>query len=176
LEITEFGNPILRKKAKEVENIDDPETQKLINDMMATVTEVNGVGLASPQVNRSLRIFIISSHPNTRYPDAPDVTPREIINPVITDRSEEMEKDWEGCLSIPGIRGIVPRHKEIKVKYLNRQGEENSEIFHHFIARVFQHELDHLDGMVFLDRIRNNKDIITETEYRKMLQQNGSNL
>ncbi len=170
LEIVELGNPILRETAKEVKNIDDPEIQKLIDHMMLTVEKVNGVGLAAPQVNKNLRIFVMSPGPNPRYPDAPYMAPQEIINPHITKKSADTESiEWEGCLSIPGIRGLVPRHREIQVRYLNRHGEEKFDIFSDFIARIFQHELDHLNGLVFLDRIRSNKDIITESEYIKLL-------
>jgi len=172
LEITELGNPILRETAKEVKNIDDYEVQKLIYNMILTVEKANGVGLAAPQVNKNLRIFVMSSGPNPRYPDAPYMAPQEIINPHIIDRSADMENiDWEGCLSIPGIRGLVPRHREIQVRYLNRHGEEKFDILSNFIARIFQHELDHLNGLVFLDRIRSNKDIITENEYIKLLKE-----
>lgn len=170
LEITELGNPVLRKRAEEIKNVDNPEIQQLIDDMMHTVKKVNGVGLAAPQVNRPLRIFVMASHPNPRYPDALDTPPQEIINPQITDRSEEIENEWEGCLSIPGIRGLVPRHREIQVRYSNRHGEEKSDTFSNFIARIFQHELDHLNGLVFLDRIKNNKNIITEHEYIKLVE------
>lgn len=170
LEITELGNSILRETAKEVKNIDDYEIQKLIDNMILTVEKVNGVGLAAPQVNKNLRIFVMSPGPNPRYPDASYMAPQEIINPHITNRSTDIESiDWEGCLSIPGIRGLVPRHREIQVRYLNRHGEEKFDILSDFIARIFQHELDHLNGLVFLDRIRSNKDIITENEYIKLL-------
>ena len=175
LEIMELENPILRKKAKEVDNTNDPEVQKLIEDMLLTVDEVNGVGLAAPQVNKSLRIFVMSSHPNPRYPDAPQIKPKEIINPRIINKSEEIEEDWEGCLSIPGIRGFVPRNKEIEVNYLDREGKEKIETMSNFLARIFQHELDHLDGIVFLDRLKSNKDIITDSEYMKLRPQDNSN-
>jgi len=175
LELTELGDPILRKVAKRVENISDPEVQKLIDDMLFTVVEVNGVGLAAPQVNKPLRIFVMSSHPNPRYPDAPEEEPREIINPEIIDESPEKQDDWEGCLSIPGIRGIVPRHKSIEVRYFDRYGAEKTEKLDDFIARIFQHELDHLDGIVFLDRLKSNRDIITDREYLKLFQQEEDN-
>ena len=171
LELTELGNPVLRLKAKEVENIADPEIQKLIDDMLVTVIEVNGVGLAAPQVDRSLRIFVMSSHPNPRYPDAPEEEPREIINPEIISSSEDTEEDWEGCLSIPGIRGFVPRHREIEVRYYDRLGAEKTGKMKDFLARIFQHELDHLDGIVFLDRLKSIRDIITDREYLKILEQ-----
>jgi len=167
LELTELGNPILREKAKEVSDLADDQIQKLIDDMLVTVTEANGVGLSAPQVNSSLRIFVMASYPNPRYPDAPEIEPYEVINPEIIAKSEEMEEDWEGCLSIPGIRGRVSRHKEIEVKYSDRYGKEKSEILNDFLARIFQHEFDHIEGIVFLDRLESSMDIITDKEYMK---------
>ena len=138
--------------------------------MLFTVNQVNGVGLAAPQVNKPLRVFVMYSHPNPRYPEAPETVPEEIINPEIISKSEEMEDGWEGCLSIPGIRGMVSRYREIEVRYFDRHGREKTEKLDGFLARVFQHELDHLDGIVFLDRLRSNKDIITDREYIKLLE------
>ncbi len=168
LELTELGNPILREVAKEVSDLADDQVQKLIDDMLVTVVEANGVGLSAPQVDRSLRIFVMASYPNPRYPDAPEIDPYEVINPEIISESEEMEEDWEGCLSIPGIRGIVPRHKEIEVKYTDRYGREKTEILNDFLARIFQHEFDHLEGIVFLDHLESSMDIITDREYMKL--------
>lgn len=168
LNIIELGNPILRKKAKIVNDITDTEIQKLIDDLIQTVYEVNGVGIAAPQVSESLQIFIMAPSPNPRYPEAPEMEPETIINPTITSMSEETEKDWEGCLSIPGIRGLVPRSKSISVKYSDRNGQENEVCYSDFIARIFQYEYDHLNGIVFLDRIESNKEIITDREYVKL--------
>lgn len=169
LEIAELGHPILRERAAQVKNLDDKEIQNFIDNLISTAIEANGVGIAAPQVYESKRIFIISSRPNVRYPNAPEMEPTAIINPEILSFSEEKEKDWEGCLSIPGIRGLVPRHKSIKVKYLTRDGKEVEGEFFDFIARIFQHELDHLNGIVFLDRLQSNKDLVTEKEYYKLI-------
>lgn len=169
LEITELGNPVLRQRASEVEDLSDEKVKTFIDDLIDTCIDSNGVGIAAPQVNESKRIFIISSRPNPRYPNAPELGPIALINPEITSSSDEKEKGWEGCLSIPGIRGLVPRHKTIKVKYLTRDGQEVENEFSDFIARIFQHELDHLNGIVFLDRIDSNKDIVTEKEYQKLM-------
>lgn len=169
LEISELGHPVLRQTAKEVEAIDDKEIQVFIDDLILTCIDSNGVGIAAPQVYDSKRIFIVYSHPNLRYPHAPELGPIAIINPEILSSSDERETDWEGCLSIPGIRGLVPRHKTIKVKYFTRDGEEVEREFEDFVARIFQHELDHLDGIVFLDRMESNKDIITEREYHRLM-------
>jgi len=169
LEIAELGHPILRERATQVENLEDEEIQNFIDNLIATAIEANGVGIAAPQVYEPKRIFIIYSRPNVRYPNAPELGPVAIINPEVTSFSEEKEKDWEGCLSIPGIRGLVPRHKSIKVKYLTRDGKEVENEFSDFIARIFQHELDHLNGTVFLDRIESNKELVTEKEYQKLI-------
>jgi peptide deformylase len=169
LEIAELGHPILRERAAQVKNLDDDEIQNLIDNLISTAIEANGVGIAAPQVYESKRIFIISSRPNVRYPNAPEMEPTAIINPEILSFSEEIEKNWEGCLSIPGIRGLVPRHKSIKVKYLRRDGKEVEGEFADFIARIFQHELDHLDGIVFLDRMESSLEIITDKEYQRLM-------
>ncbi|MEM7008536.1 MAG: peptide deformylase [Thermodesulfobacteriota bacterium] len=169
LEISELGHPVLRKRAQEIENIRDEELQNFIDDLIETCTDSNGVGIAAPQVYESKRIFIISSKPNTRYPNAQEMGPIALINPEIISRSDELEKDWEGCLSIPGIRGLVPRHKTIKVKYQTRDGDHVEDELSDFIARIFQHELDHLDGIVFLDRMESNSEIITEKQYQKLM-------
>jgi peptide deformylase len=169
LEIAEMGNPVLRERASEVEDIHDPWLQKFIDNLIATGINANGVGIAAPQVSVKKRIFIISSSPNIRYPNAPVMEPTAVINPEIISYSDETVKDWEGCLSIPGIRGLVPRHRSVHVKYLTREGKTEERDFSDFIARIFQHEYDHLNGVLFLDRIESNIDIITEREYMKLL-------
>ena len=169
LEISELGHPILRQRASEVVDLRDKDVQNFIDDLIETCIDSNGVGIAAPQVYKSERIFIISSRPNARYPNAPELGSIALINPAITSFSEEKEKDWEGCLSIPGIRGLVPRHKTIKVKYQTRDGVLVENEFSDFIARIFQHELDHLNGIVFLDRIDSNKELVTEKEYYKII-------
>lgn len=169
LDISYLGHQILRKKASMVSNILDKEFQQLIDDMIFTVNQVNGLGIAAPQVYQSKRVFIIASKPSVRYPNAPKMAPIAIINPVILAHSEEKIKDWEGCLSIPGIRGLVPRYKSIDVTFTDRTGKQITKTFNDFVARIFQHELDHLNGIVFLDQLDSNKDIITEKEYQKIV-------
>lgn len=169
LQIAQLGNPILRRKAKSVENVKTAAVQKLIDDLISTVKDVDGVGIAAPQVYEPLRIFILASHPSTRYPHAPTMKPTAIINPKIVEDSGILVKDWEGCLSIPGIRGLVPRYTLIKVEYTTREGKKVQKTFEDFVARVFQHENDHLDGVVFLDRMDSMKDVITEKEYLKLM-------
>lgn len=169
LEITELGNPVLWERAREVGDVTDPGVQTLIDDLIETAYHANGVGIAAPQVGRTERIFIISSRPNARYPDAPEMEPTAIINPEIVSMSEETVRDWEGCLSIPGIRGLVPRAKTLRARYVTRDGATKEAEFSDFIARVFQHELDHLDGVLFLDRVESTRDVVTEKEYAKIL-------
>src|SRR3989344_5181177 len=124
LQVAQLGHKILRKRAKSVKNIKDPNLQKLIDNLVATVMEVDGVGIAAPQIYKSLRLFIAASHPNPRYPKAPKMKPAAIINPKIISFSKEMKSDWEGCLSIPGIRGLIPRYISIRVTYITREGKK----------------------------------------------------
>ena len=172
LPIIELGNPILRQKADEVENIHAPRIQKLIDDLMATVAKANGVGIAAPQVAKQDRLFIVASRPNLRYPNAPEMEPTAMINPRILANSTEVVKGWEGCLSIPGIRGLVPRYEAVEIEYIDRNGKPQKQEFTDFVARIFQHEHDHLDGIVFLDRLESTLDIITEQEYQKLVVNN----
>jgi peptide deformylase len=168
-QVAQLGHEILRQTATEIKEINNPSFQSLIEDMLATVSDTNGVGIAAPQVYESSRLFIMASAPNLRYPDAPEMEPTAMINPEILWTSDEMEKDWEGCLSVPGIRGFVPRHQKIGVKYTTREGIIKEEEFSDFLARIFQHEFDHLNGLSFLDRLESTKDIITEKEFQKLL-------
>ena len=168
MEIIQLGNPILRSQAEFVENINDPRIQQLVDHLLTTVKQANGVGIAAPQVGISDRVFIVASRPNPRYPHAPEMEPTPMINPKILARSNESIKGWEGCLSIPGIRGSVPRDRAIEVEYSDRHGKLHQQELTDFVARIFQHELDHLDGIVFLDRLETNHDIITEQEYQKL--------
>ncbi|MCP4932891.1 MAG: peptide deformylase [bacterium] len=174
LQIAQLGHPVLRKRATDVEDVQNPQVHSLIDDMLLTVSDANGVGIAAPQVYESKRIFIISSRPNPRYPYAPEMEPTTMINPEIIGKSLDTEKDWEGCLTIPGVRGLVPRHKAIAVSYVSDQGETVETKYSGFIARVFQHEFDHLEGIVFLDRLESTKDIVMEKEWLKMIAQRES--
>lgn len=169
LEIIQLGNPLLRAKAEVVENIQDWRIQKLIDALITTVKQANGVGIAAPQVAASDRLFIVASRPNPRYPNAPEMQPTPMINPKILAKSTEMANGWEGCLSIPGIRGLVPRSQAIEVEYTDRNGKLQKQELTDFVARIFQHEYDHLDGIVFLDRLKSTQDIVTEHEYQKQI-------
>lgn len=169
LQIAQLGHPLLRQRASEIADPLDPGIQELIDDMLATVAEVNGAGLAAPQVYVDKRLFIVASKPNSRYPDAPEMDPTPVINPKIIWKSDEISNGWEGCLSIPGFRGLVPRHEAIRIEYTTRNGERTQQHYSDFVARVFQHEYDHLEGVVFLDRLASTHDIMTEKEWFKLI-------
>ncbi len=169
LQISQLGNPVLRQQAQPIENIRDERIQNLIDALIATVAPANGVGIAAPQVAESYRLFVVASRPTLRYPNAPQMQPTPMLNPRIMARSSEMVKDWEGCLSIPGIRGLVPRHRAIEVEYSDRNGNLHRQVLTDFVARIFQHEFDHLDGKVFLDRVESTRELMTEEEYQKQI-------
>jgi peptide deformylase len=172
LQIIQLGDPVLRSPAQLVNDIQDERIQKLIDDLIATVVQANGVGIAAPQVAESSRLFIVASRPNPRYPNAPAMEPTAMLNPRILAHSTDVVKGWEGCLSIPGIRGWVPRYQAIEIEYTDRDGKLQKQELTDFVARIFQHEYDHLDGIVFLDRLESTQDIITEQEYQKRVDHN----
>jgi len=167
--VAQIGNPILRNKAKSVKDVSDLRVQSLINDMLATVIKEDGVGIAAPQLSHPLRIFIMASRPNARYPYAPTMQATAIINPKIIWKSEQLEKDWEGCLSVPNIRGVVPRHQKIKVSYTTQDNSLVETHFDGFLARIFQHEYDHLEGLVFIDRVESTQELMAESEWKKRI-------
>ena len=166
-QIAQLGHPVLRITASPVVLPASDETRQLIDDMLATLRDAGGVGIAAPQVYEPVAIFIVASRPNPRYPDAPNMEPEVVINPEIVSRSDEVVRGWEGCLSIPGIRGEVSRHRHIRVRYQTVEGLVIEREFSDFVARIVQHEDDHLHGIVFLDRLESTRDVITEKEYQK---------
>jgi peptide deformylase len=168
-QIAQLGHPVLRAATAPVALPGSDAIRALIDDMLVTLHDANGVGIAAPQVYESSALFIVASRPNPRYPDAPLMEPEVVVNPEIVERSDELVKGWEGCLSIPGIRGDVPRHRRIRVRYQTVEGHVVEKEFSDFVARVFQHEDDHLRGIVFLDRLESSRDVITEKEYQKRL-------
>ena len=167
-EIAQLGDQVLRLKAQAVIDVQSAEIQQIINTLQDTLATTQGVGLAAPQISVSKQIIIVASRPTLRYPTAPLMEPTVMINPAFQTLSETKEKDWEGCLSIPGIRALVPRYKEIMIDYTNQQGVLVEVRLEGFVARVFQHEFDHLEGMVYLDRVEDNRDIFAESEYFKI--------
>ncbi|CAN1210892.1 peptide deformylase [Tumidithrix helvetica PCC 7403] len=169
MDICQLGNIGLRQIAQPVENVRDRAVQDLIDRLIETLKAKKGVGIAAPQVGQSLRLIIVASHPNDRYPQAPLMAPTAMIDPRIVSHSEQVEKGWEGCLSVPGIRGLVPRYQAIEVEYCDRDGNLETTTFTDFVARIFQHEYDHLEGKVFLDRVESSLELISESEYLKLV-------
>ena len=169
VKIAKLGENVLRLKAKKVKDIKSDETQKIISTMVEILKKSNGVGLAAPQISISKQIMIISSKPNVRYPNAPIMKDLVLINPKIIKTSKKKNKDWEGCLSIPGIRAKIARYNKIKVKYKTLENKKKTIVFKDFIARIFQHEYDHLIGLAYIDRVKSNKDIISEEVYFKTI-------
>jgi len=155
LKVTRLGHPVLREVAKDisVKNLKTPTMQKFIDDMVETMKEYDGVGLAADQVFTSLQVAVLEVADNPRYPNKEKVPLTVLVNPKITPLSDEMEEDWEGCLSIPDLRGQVPRYKSIHVHALDRGGKKLDFVAQDFHARVIQHEFDHLNGKVYLDRM-----------------------
>jgi peptide deformylase len=168
-QIAQLGHPVLRAPVEQVAFPASDAIQSLVADMLLTLRDSNGVGIAAPQVYESKAIFIVASRPNPRYPTAPLMNPEVVINPEILERSTTIVKDWEGCLSIPGIRAEVPRHREIKVRYQSIDGLLIERDFSDFVARIFQHEDDHLCGIVFFDRLESPRDIVTEKEFQRLM-------
>jgi peptide deformylase len=168
LPVIELGNPLLWQIAQPILDLRSDRLQRLIDDLLHTMKNASGVGIAAPQVARSERSFIVASRPNPRYPNAPEMEPIAMINPRLVAHSSETVKGWEGCLSVPGVRGLVPRYKDIEVEYTGRDGRRQQQVFSDFIARIFQHELDHLDGFTFLDRVENNRELMSDREYQKL--------
>lgn len=169
LTISQLGNPVLRQMAQPIEQVEAEWVQHLISEMITTLVESNGVGLAAPQVGQPHCLLIVASRPNLRYPHAPTMAPVAMINPTLIAHSEEQVKDWEGCLSVPGMRGLIPRYQAIEIAYTTQDGQRQQQQLTDFVARIFQHEFDHLNGLVFLDRLETVQDLITEQEYMKRI-------
>ncbi len=167
--IVYLGCPVLRKTASPVESVAAPGLADLMDDMTATLVDAGGVGIAAPQVDVSLRLFIVASSPNPRYPDAPEIEATAMINPEIISYSPEIVRGWEGCLSVPGLRGLVPRSHSIIVRYTTREGTLEECEFAGFAARICQHEYDHLNGLAYLDRLESTKDLVSEAWYQQVL-------
>ena len=169
LKVARLGNPVLRKIAAPLtpREIQSPSFQKFIDDMIETMKEYDGVGLAADQVHESKQIAVLEVTENPRYPNKPNVPLTVVINPKISPLTDEMEEDWEGCLSIPDIRGRVPRHKSIQVQARDRDGKPLEFIAVDFHARVIQHEWDHLNGKVYLDRMRDFSTLTFLTEFAR---------
>ncbi|MEY3651686.1 MAG: Peptide deformylase 1 [Pseudomonadota bacterium] len=152
--VLKMGHPVLLQSAASVEAFDTPELHALINDMQDTMQHMNGAGIAAPQIGVSQRVVIFGVGQNPRYPDAEQVPYTVLINPVLTFVGDQMEDGWEGCLSVPGMRGIVPRYQRLHYKGFDQYGQVIDRLVSGFHARVVQHECDHLDGVLYPMRIQ----------------------
>ena len=168
LAIEQIGSPVLRGCARELEpeEIRSADVQRVIDDLVETMRHAGGAGLAAPQVGVLLRLFAVEVRDNTRYPYKPPISLRVLINPVIFPRSPATFESFEGCLSVPGIRGPVWRFADIDVAYLDRDGRRVREHVWGMSAGTFQHELDHLDGVLFLDRVQETRLLSSWEEFR----------
>ena len=153
-EILKMGDPRLLRVAQPVQRFDVPELRELVDDMFETMHAANGAGLAAPQIGVDLQLVIFGFKHNERYPDAPPVPETVLINPAITPLGDEEEEGWEGCLSVPGLRGVVPRFARIRYSGFDAHGRPIDREAEGFHARVVQHECDHLIGKLYPMRIR----------------------
>ncbi len=152
--ILKMGDPLLLQRAVEVKRFGTPELQELLADMFDTMHDAGGVGLAAPQIGESVRVVVFGFEQNERYPEAPAVPRTILLNPVLTPLGNDEEEGWEGCLSVPGLRGLVPRYRRLRYRGFDPQGAPIDRTVEGFHARVVQHEVDHLEGILYPMRIR----------------------
>jgi peptide deformylase len=169
LKVARLGHPVLRQVAAPVpvDAIRSPETQRLIDDMIETMREYSGAGLAATQVHRLVQIAVIEVLKDPRVPEAPEIPLTVLINPVVTPLTEQTEDGWEGCLSIPDMRGIVPRWTAVRLEARDREGQPIDLKAADFFARVLQHERDHLNGIVYVDRMRDLRTLTHLAEWNR---------
>lgn len=171
LKVSRLGHPVLRQAAQPVppETIKTAAFQRLLDDMVETMHEYNGVGLAGPQVHVPYQVAVLEVENHPRYPDMPRVPLTYLINPQVKILDAATVDDWEGCLSIPELRGTVPRYRQLRVEALGRQGEPLDFVASDFHARVIQHETDHLKGEVYLDRMPNLRSLSHLAEWQRFV-------
>jgi peptide deformylase len=171
LKVAKLGNPVLRKIASKVdlEVLAEPkgELQNFIDDMIDTMREEGGVGLAAPQVNRSIQIVVLEYENNERYPGESSIPVTALVNPVLSDFSDETILGWESCLSLSDFHGLVPRHTALKLNAYDRYGKKIEQRASGFEAVVLQHEIDHLNGKVFLDRMEDLTQLAYQEEFEE---------
>ena len=169
LKVARLGHPVLRQQAEPVPvgDIRSAGVQRLIDDMIETMREYDGAGLAANQVHTLLQIAVIEVETNPRYPDAPGIPLTVLINPIVTPLTEEREDGWEGCLSVPDMRGVVSRHTAVRLECYDREGYPVDVVAKDFFARVIQHETDHLEGIVYVDRMSDLRTLSHIAEWNK---------
>jgi peptide deformylase len=176
-EIARIGEPILRQKTRDLtlEEIKSDKTQNFIDDLIETMRAANGAGLAANQIFSSLRICAIEVHNNPRYPYKPNIPLSILINPKIETVGNDVFENYEGCLSVPDLRGRVQRYCQMKLKYYNRDGESISQKIKGISAGTYQHEIDHLDGKLFIDRVLDPKSLCTWETFKKYHERDVAN-
>jgi peptide deformylase len=167
--IATIGHPVLRERAHELtpDEVHSPEMQRLIDDMIDTMRDARGAGIAANQVHEPVRIAVIEVDHNPRYPYKPAIPLTVVINPVIEMLDDELVEINEGCLSVPDLRGNVDRHVNVRVSYLDRDGVAHDEVKRGLTAGTFQHEVDHLDGVLFVDRVRDPRTLATWEQFER---------
>lgn len=173
LKIAQIGHPILRQRAREVtrEELASPATQRFIDDLVATMRDANGAGLAAIQVHEPIRIVAVEVENNPRYPYKPRIPLTVVVNPVIEPLTQETFENYEGCLSVPNLRGVVDRYAEIRLTGWDREGAPIDRVYRGLSAGTFQHEADHLDGMIFVDRVKDPRTLCTWAEFDRFHKQ-----
>ncbi|MFS8066269.1 MAG: peptide deformylase [Byssovorax sp.] len=167
LKIAQLGHPVLRQRAREItpEELASPATQQLIDDLVETMRDASGAGLAAIQVHNAVRIVAVEVKDNPRYPYKPNIPLTILVNPVLEPLGEERFENYEGCLSVPNLRGVVERWAEVHVTGLNRDGTPFDRVIRGLSAGTFQHECDHLDGKLFVDRVKDPTTLTTWAEF-----------
>lgn len=170
-EVTRMGNPVLRKKAPEISRdyLVSDEFRQLVVDLRDSMKHYGGIGIAAPQIGVSLAVAIIELGPTNRYGEEISLPFTVFVNPKLELLTDELQGFWEGCLSVPGLRGFVERPKKLRVSFLNEKGEQKEIIAEGFLATVIQHELDHLFGVLYVDRIKDMKLLTYQEEYDQFL-------
>ncbi len=167
--IASVGHPVLRQVARRItaEKLKSPSMQVFIDDLIATMRDANGAGLAANQIYKPIAICAIEVHDNPRYPYKPNIPLTVLVNPVLSPIGDATFDNYEGCLSVPNLRGVVPRFAEIQVSAMDRHGNSIEEIVRGVKAGTYQHEVDHLNGTLFLDRVTNSHTLTTWTEFER---------
>ena len=167
--ILQLGSPQLRQPATAISDFQSDAFKESLSMLQQLMETANGVGIAAPQIGLCQQIMIVASRPTQRYPNAPLMPATVLCNPRFEITDPSLIKDWEGCLSVPGIRALVPRYRAVRIYFQDADGHPQQLDLEDFPARVFQHEFDHLQGLVYLDRIETTADIIAESEYLKRI-------
>ena len=169
LKVARLGHPVLREVSKPIsrEELLSDKVQSFIDDLIETMREYDGAGLAAPQVHNPIRVCLIEVDGNPRYPDFPQIPLTCLVNPELTFLTDDQVRVWEGCLSVPDLRGLVPRRTKLRVRGMDRAGEEIDFEAEGIFAAIVQHECDHLDGMLFVDRVEDTRTLTFIREFQK---------